>query len=314
MLLIIIINMTNITNTNLNLLKALDTLLTEQNVSKAGERIGITQSGMSITLGQLRKLYNDDLLVRSSHGHMQLTAFAKKLIQPVKEAMFHAEAVFVASAPFDPVTSVRTYHIGMSDYIAFVLLPILMQKVIKLAPHVKIVQHAVNHMDNLELFEKYNLDVVIGDFQTVPGSLKTTQLFTDQGVIVADKHHPAFRDKVLTVKKLLEYPQVFVTLESQPEENFIVEMLKKMGHKVTISLMTPHTLIALQTLPGTQLMTNTVIRLAEPFLQSLGLMMRETPYKLRQYRAKLYWHARDHNDKGHIWLRELIKDISNTIS
>ncbi|EKD72362.1 MAG: hypothetical protein ACD_45C00693G0001 [uncultured bacterium] len=77
--------------------------------------------------------------------------------------------------------------------------------------------------------------------------------------------------------------------------------------------MTPHTLIALQTLPGTQLMTNTVTRLAKPFLQSLRLEMRETPYKLPQYHAKLYWHARDQNDQGHRWLRELIKEISNNI-
>lgn len=74
---------------------------------------------------------------------------------------------------------------------------------LKLAPHIKIVQHAVNHMDNLEPFEKHNLDMVIGDFQSVPGSLKMTQLFTDQGVIVADKHHPVFRDDNLTAKKLL---------------------------------------------------------------------------------------------------------------
>src|SRR5262245_47169145 len=113
--------MANIENINLNLLKALHALLSEQNVSKAGERIGISQSGMSITLGQLRNLYKDDLLVRSTQGRMQLTAFAKKLVQPVKEAMFHAEAVFVGSIPFEPATTMRTFHVGMSDYIAFVL-------------------------------------------------------------------------------------------------------------------------------------------------------------------------------------------------
>lgn len=306
--------MANIENINLNLLKALDALLSEQNVSKAGEKTGVTQSAMSITLAQLRKLYQDDLLVRGSQGRMQLTALAKKLVQPVREAMFKVEAVFVTSAPFEPATTIRTYHVGMSDYIAFVLLPKLMQKIITVAPGIKIVQHAVNHMDNLAPFDELNLDVVIGDFQSVPSSLKTTRLFADQGVIVADKRHPAFRDKKFTVKKLLAYPQVFVTLESQPEENFIAEMLKKMGYKVNISLMTPHTLIALQTLPGTQLMTNTVIRLAEPFLQPLGLMMRETPYKLRPYHAKLYWHTRDQNDLGHQWLRALIKEISNTIA
>ena len=71
--------------------------------------------------------------------------------------------------------------------------------------------------------------------------------------------------------------------------------------------MTPHTLIALQVLPGTLLMTNTVEMLAKPFIEPLGLAMHETPYKLRHYNAKMYWHTRDHNDQGHQWLRDLIK-------
>ena len=144
-------------------------------------------------------------------------------------------------------------------------------------------------------------------------SLKTTHLFTDHGVIVADKDHPVFQNEKLTTKKMLEYPQVFVALETQPEENFIAEMLKKMGHQVKVSLMTPHTLIALQALPGTKLMTNTVEKLARPFIEPLGLAMHVPPYKLRDYQAKLYWHARDQNDQGHQWLRGLIKEISRNL-
>lgn len=181
------------------------------------------------------------------------------------------------------------------------------------APHIKIVQHAVNHMDSLSLFEEDNLDIVIGDFQRVPRSLKTTSLFADSGVIVADKNHPAFKQAKLTTKKMLNYPQVFVSLESQPEENFIVTMLKKMGYQVNISLITPHTLIALQALPGTLLMNNTVTLLAKPFLSSLGLAMRKTPYTLRPYHAKMYWHTKDHNDPGHQWLRQLIKNNLQSI-
>lgn len=301
--------MANMIDINLNLLKALDALLSEQNVSKAGGKVGVTQSAMSITLRQLRTIYRDDLLVRGPQGRMQLTVFAKKLAQPVREAMRQAEAVFVAYAPFETANAVRTFHIGMSDYIAFVLLPKLMRAITLTAPNIKIVQHAVNHMDSLRPFEDLNLDVVIGDFQSVPKSLKTTHLFSDHGVIVADKNHPALRGGKLTIQELLKFPQVFVALESQPEENFIAEMLKKAGHKVQISLMTPHTLIALQTLPGTQLMTNTVEKLAKPFIESLGLAMYETPYKLRKYHAKMYWHSRDHNDQGHRWLRELIKSM-----
>ncbi|HEV2613590.1 MAG TPA: LysR family transcriptional regulator [Gammaproteobacteria bacterium] len=298
---------------NFNLLKALDSLLSEQHVSKAGERVGITQSAMSIALGQLRIIYKDELLVRGAQGRMELTEFAKNLSVPVREAIRHIETVFVAHKPFEPSTSNRTFHIGMSDYIAFVILPRLMRRLARLAPDIKIVQHAVNHMDGLKTIEDHGLDVVMGDFKSVPQSLKTISLFTDKGVIVADKKHPAFHRGALTTKMLTEYPQVFVALESQPEENFIAEMLKKMGHSIKISLITPHTLIALQTLPGTTLMTNTVERLAKPFLEPLGLAMHETPYKLRHYHAQLYWHARNQNDQGHKWLRELIKEIARVL-
>ncbi|NNM59222.1 MAG: LysR family transcriptional regulator [Legionellales bacterium] len=294
-------------NINFNLLKALDALLLEQNVSKAGDKVGVTQSAMSVSLNQLRKMYHDDLLVRGAQGRMSLTNFAEELRLPVQEAMRQMETLFIAHAPFEPIHSTRTFHIGMSDYIAFVLLPNLMKIAGTIAPNIKIVQHAVNHLDSLRPFEETQLDLVLGDFRSVPSSLKMTSLFTDEGVIVADKKHPAFALKTFSVEKMLTYPQVFVALESQPEGNFIVDMLKKKGHTVKVSLMTPHTLIALQTLPQTLLMTNTVKKLAEPFLEPLGLAMRETPYKLRNYHANMYWHARMQNDPAHVWLRELIK-------
>ncbi len=97
----------------------------------------------------------------------------------------------------------------------------------------------------------------------------------------------------------MQYPQVFVALESQPEENFIAKMISAQDYTLKINLMTPHTLIALQVLPDTLLMTNTVERLAKPFLKSLGLVMQEPPYNLRSYQAQLYWHLHDDNDPGH---------------
>jgi DNA-binding transcriptional LysR family regulator len=303
------INLNHMQNINLNLLKALDALLSEQNVSKAGELLGVTQSAMSINLKQLRAIYHDDLLVRGAQGQMQLTTFAKTLMQPVKLALRHVDQVFNTHTMFAPKTAKRIFHIGMSDYIALVLLPKLMRVLSHEAPNVKIVQHAVNYMDDLTLFDNKGLDMVMGNFPFAPGSLKMTKLFSDRSVIVADKNHPIMKCDKMTTKKIVSYPQVFVALEGQPDKNFIADMLQKMGHDVNISLITPHTLIALQTLPGTLLVTNTVERLAQPFLQSLDLAMREPPYKLPLYDAKLYWHARDQSDAGHQWLREVIKKL-----
>jgi|GEM_PF-1417393 len=304
----------NLSTVNLNLLKSLNALLHEQNVSKAGSKLNVTQAAMSLALKQLRQIYQDDLLVRGQRSQMVLTSFAKTLLPHVQLALQAAENAFAAHLPFEPKLSQKTFHLGMSDYIAFVILPKLMQAIAKQAPNIKIVQHAVNYLDSSTRFEELVLDLVVGDFPKAPLTLKTTGLFSDKGVVVADKHHPLMKQTRVTVKNMLRYPQVFVALESQPEENFIAKMLKEKGYEVDIALITPHTLIALQTLPGTLLMTNTVERLAKPFIKPLGLAMRETPYPLRHYQAKLYWHAKDQHDPAHQWLRGVIKEVVNSIN
>lgn len=303
----------NLSNLNFNLIKALDALLKEQNVSKAGARIGITQSAMSLCLKQLRQIYHDDLLVRGQQSKMTLTSFAKTLVKPVQQTLRDMEAVFASRLLFEPSLSEKTFHIGMPDYVAFVILPKLMQTLEKIAPRIRIVQHALNFLETSTPFEEFALDMAIGDFRKAPNTLKTTSLFRDRGIIVACKKHPAMQSNVLTLKSFLKYPQVFVALEGQPEENFIVSMLEKMGHRVNVRLITPHTLIPLQTLPNTLLMTNTVERLALAFVNPLGLAIRPTPYKLRDYQAKMYWHPRDHSEPGHQWLRETIRDCASLI-
>lgn len=303
----------NIAEINYNLLKVFNALLLEQNVSRAAARIGITQSAVSISLKQLRTIYNDELLVRGQQGRMSLTPLAKSLIQPVRQAVQYSEAAFTAHLPFETAATSRTFHIGMSDYLALVLLPKLMQTITKIAPNIKVVQHAINHLDSMKPFEESTLDVAIGQFVKAPSSLKITSLFTDKGVIAADKSHPAFQKSKLTLKEYEKYPQVFVSLESQPDQNTLIDIIEKQGCRLDVSLMTPHTIIALQALPGTLLIGNVVERLATPFIKMLGLGLRHPPYKVGNYHAQMYWHLRDQNDPGHQWLRELIKDIAKKI-
>jgi len=298
------------TNINLNLLKALHALLEEKSVSKAGIRLGLTQSAVSLALRQLRAIYQDELLTRGSHHQMVLTTFAKGLQAEVREALRIAEKVFIEKAGFDPATSTRTFHIGMSDYIAFLLLANLMQKVVEQAPKIKIVQHAVNYLGGIDNFYESGMDMIIGDFAKAPPGLKVTHLFTDRRVVVADKNHPAFASGKLTLKKLIQYPQVFIALQNQPEYSLHIELLQNMGCQFQVSLMTPYALIVLQTLPNTLLMTNTSEKLSQPFLTPLGLAAHKTPYSVPPFRGNLYWHPRDQTDPGHIWLRNLIKSVN----
>lgn len=297
------------TTLNLNLLRALKALLEESNVTKAAEVCGVTQSAMSVSLRKLRNHFQNELLIRGHQETLMLTPFAVALKDKVQNAMQQLEIVFSFEEQFEPELTSKTLVIGTSDYVSFVLLPPLLQALERLAPNIKIIQVALNHLDDINTFNRLELDFAIGDFRQAPNSLMTTKLFEDYGVIAACKNHPLMRSKKISTERLIDYPQVFVSLEKGIDENFILNLLREKGYSPAVKLITPYTLLALHVLPHTQLVTNTVRRLATPFLEHLGLAIRPTPYVLRAYEAKLYWSALNQESKLHQWFRGVLKQV-----
>lgn len=295
---------------NLNLLRALQALLEECNVTKAADVCGVTQSAMSVSLKKLRNHFQNELLTRGSHDSLVPTPFAIVLKQKLQDVMQGLEVILRLQEQFEPELATQSIVIGMSDYVGFVLLPALLQTLERLAPNIKIIQVALNNLDDINLFNRLELDFAIGDFRQAPNTLMTTKLFEDHGVIVACKKHPLMQLKQINTENLVHYPQVFVSLEKGFTENFILNYLKKQGYFPIVKLVTPHTLLALQALPNTQLVTNTVKKLATPFLESLGLAMRPTPYPLRTFEAKLYWSPLYNESKLHQWFRVLMKELA----
>jgi len=294
---------------NMYLMRALDALLDECSVTNAAYRCDVTQSAMSVSLRKLRKHYNNELLVKDNNGNLILTPFAKKLQEKVKASMMQFEDTFSLQEKFDPAHEKKVLVIGMPDYVGYVLLPNVLKMFETYAPNIDIIHVAINNIDSIDDFYKYNLDFAIGDFRKAPSSLYTTHLFSDEGVIAADKNHPIMKQKQITAEDIVRYPQVFVSLEKGIGENFIVSKLNDMGLDVQVKLITPHTLLALQVLCETKLITNTVKRLALPFIDKLGLAIRPTPYKLRPYQAGLYWLPQHHQSNIHVWFRNQLKTL-----
>src|SRR3954462_2374242 len=106
---------------DLNLLVALDALLTERSVTRAGQRLAITQSAMSGALGRLRGLFGDELLVRSGQA-MRLTAFAESLHVPLREALAQLEGTIFSRSSFDPGGEQRTFTLSATGYTSPLLL------------------------------------------------------------------------------------------------------------------------------------------------------------------------------------------------
>src|SRR3954451_11317980 len=123
----------NLRSVDLNLLVALDALLTELHVTRAAEKVGLSQPAMSNALSRLRHIFKDDLLVRTSTG-MQATPRALELAEPTRQVLRKIERVFDRDTDFDPAASERTFAIRLSDLLGLMLLPPLMEELGSTAP------------------------------------------------------------------------------------------------------------------------------------------------------------------------------------
>jgi hypothetical protein len=112
----------NLSGLDLNLLHVFDALMTEGSVTRAGQRVGLTQPAVSNALGRLRQLFGDELFIKSASG-MVPTARAEALAMPIRAALETIRGALRANVDFASATSQRTFTLGMNDYVEFTLLP-----------------------------------------------------------------------------------------------------------------------------------------------------------------------------------------------
>ena len=131
----------NISTFDLNLLRVLDALLRERNVSRAAERLSLSQPAVSNALNRLRDLLDDPLLVRVGRS-MQPTPRALALEVPIRDVLQRIEESLSADAPFDPASSRQRFRIAVTDYVELILMPRLLKLLAERAPGVQIdIQH-----------------------------------------------------------------------------------------------------------------------------------------------------------------------------
>ncbi|HEX5285694.1 MAG TPA: LysR family transcriptional regulator [Polaromonas sp.] len=123
----------NLNRLDLNLLVALEALLTEQSVTRAANRIFVSQPAMSGALTRLREHFQDELIVRVGRT-MVLTPFGANLTPRVSELLVNMNSVVRSRPGFDPATTDRSFTIIASEYLVSVFMPLVTRKVLQLAP------------------------------------------------------------------------------------------------------------------------------------------------------------------------------------
>jgi DNA-binding transcriptional LysR family regulator len=292
-----------LSSVDLNLLLIFEAVLNQRSVSRAAERLNLTQSAVSHSLARLRVIMDDPLFVRTRAG-MEPTAFAGSIAARVTGVLGEIQGIFTTDRAFEPALSRQRFAIGMTDYLGFVVMPALARRLNQDAPHVKIVALPTNAHGCARLLERGELDLYIGNFPPdAPNSLSWSPLFAEKLVCVARQGHPAF-ERRLSRSAFLAASHLHVSPWGEP--GFVDEMLA--SHKVrrTIALTVGDFLVALPILEKSDLLAILPRRIAKPMLNRFALTMQPSPFDFGESEIGLTWHRRLDADPGLTWLKDEI--------
>jgi DNA-binding transcriptional LysR family regulator len=283
---------------DLNLLVILSALVAEENVTRAGKHVGLSQSAMSHALARLRTMVDDPILVRAKGGRMTATHRAKSLAASVNEGLVTLERALEEGRGFDPLTSTRTFTLGMSDYSELVLLPPLLARLRKEAPGVNlwVVSADVGIAEKLTRDE---LDLVVAPMREDEASagIASEVLFEERFVCMMRKGHPLARSKLTLAPRGLR-------------GSYADDALAEVGKQRRVMVGVPHFLIVPHLVASSDLIVTIAERVARTFADSHALAIVSSPVQLPRFEMSQIWHARDESDPGHAWLRGVLREVS----
>ncbi|WP_324698869.1 LysR family transcriptional regulator [Novosphingobium sp. RL4] len=301
---------------DLNLLVALDALLTERNVTRAAARLHITQPAMSNALQRLRQRLDDPILERSGR-ELKLTPVAEALVRPLQDLLSRTEQLIGLTDGFDPSTATRTFRIAMSDYCAAVFMPLLVQKLSVSAPHIRCEAEALNDQ-SFERLTARNLDfcVTAQDLFLMGASadgskVRRADLFRDSYVTATSPEHPAVKHG-MDEATYLAYPHVSYrsgsgvrSLEDQAKSTLGLDT--KIG-AVTSVLVAMPLLVA-----GTDYIATFPARITQVIGGARGFVLHECPVEIPELVETLLWNTMSDMDRGHVWMRNAIVETAQIL-
>ena len=293
---------------DLNLLLPLKALLRERNVTRAAERIHLSQSAMSRTLDRLRSELHDELLVRVGREY-ELTPRGSALLDELGQIMPRLARLW-AGEPFFPAQSEAHIRLAMTDYASSVVLPPLAETLGQLAPGITleiVPWHERAHEDSGPATTHMILSPL-----AVPSTLRVEPLFKDAFVCV---HGPGLsRGKgSITLKEYLSFRHISV--ETQPhQQNLIDRSLGEAGLQRRVAVHLPYFLAAIRMLQTTDLVLTMPARIAESMPALIDLQRLKAPKEIPPVRYSMVWHPRFDSDLLHIWLRETVRRIFDASS
>jgi DNA-binding transcriptional LysR family regulator len=293
---------------DLNLLLALDALISLRSVTRAAEKLYVSQPAMSHSLNRLRDFFGDPLLVRTPQG-MQPTARALYLQQGVHQMLSQLENHLSQPEAFDPRTSQRRFTLSTTDYVECVLIPPLVQRLEEEAPGVHIDIKILR--DNIPETELANgeIDLVLGfdEYMAIPPYLCSETWLTEPLAGLVRQQHPTVGD-TLSLAQSIELPHVF----HSPLGNSgspLDDHLARLGLRRNISVHSQSYMSAAAIVTHTDHLFILPQRVAALMAGYWPLRMVTLPIDFPGYHLNCVWHPIQDKHPALCWLRQLMREL-----
>src|SRR5216683_5434649 len=299
----------NLSAIDLNLLVALDALISEAHVGRAARKIGLSQPATSHALKRLRDLLSDPLLVRVG-SRMELTPRAIGFRESLAETLQRVQTLLVADS-FEPGESSRRFSVMMQDHIAHLIVPALVKRVHADAPGVRLDALPWRSPASVKAGRLQSVDLLFSCSTNEIAGFQKETLFTDTEVTVLHKGHPS-APRMKNLKAFLSARHVAVVgggLTEDPVDTW----LRQKGLARRIVLRVPSYLQALQAVAQTDLVAFVPKRLAESLARPLSLDVLRPPIDPGEYQEYLFYPRRARQDPSSIWLRKLAAEIGQRL-
>ncbi len=290
---------------DLNLLVALDALLSERNVTRAGGRVHLSQSAMSGALARLRQFFGDELMIPVGRT-MMLTPLAQSLVKPVRDVLLQVEATVTAKAEFDPTSSDRRFAIMGSDFVLTSLMETVVPRVGREAPGVTMELRQIDPAGR-DALARGDLDFMIVPDLFVAEGHPTERLFEAGYSCLVWSENAEIGD-VMTFEQYLAAGHVAIAVGENQGPGFEEWFLQHYGYRRRVSIVAPTYAMLPPLLVGTNRIATVPTGLAEFSARRLPLRVVPLPVEIPKRIEVLQWPKFQDHDPGSVWLRAILKE------
>jgi DNA-binding transcriptional LysR family regulator len=299
----------NVKNIDLNLITIFGTIMTEGSMTKAADRLALTQSAVSNAVARMRLVWKDPLFIKDGRG-VKPSAKAQALWLEIQGPLATIRA---AATPthFDPATSSRKFRLAVTDYISGALWPSLRRYIEAQAPGISLYAVPYTSKNARKQLKDNEIDICFGALSNMGEEIRLQQIFSEGWVCAMRRDHP-LSNGAMTKESFLSAEHLLVSLSGNPVGP-IDNVLDLVGEHRRVAV----TLNNFGGVPSLLLTSNLVCVLPAGVVRTHQLRSEihtsPVPFETPHFNCQIAWHVRNDRDAGHRWMRALVTQMCDAI-